>query len=992
MRDLRSYFFDDYIFYNPDGRSLGNGTFFVDLRDRSTPLPYAAAGGVQDKTYLVVMEPSDLFDDFVITADGRDKVEASAGDNLITTEGGDDHVKGGAGDDRIYLGNGSDTAYGGDGDDFISADAWIEYKKLSPIDIGPVSDFGLRTDLIFQVNNREPAGGGEVPKFFEGIDRIYGGAGNDILFGGLNADLIYGGDGDDVIDPGARRTAAIGEDTALFNFDRVYGGAGADVFYLAPESLDLDGASVTNLSEITGNLSSFATGSARGTVTNLLDSSIENLIGTESFGRKLVGSLISSNFSGLIANFSINSISLLIDAFSSEEEDDIATRDVIQVLDFNPIEDILVAPNSDSFQEALAVNIVAIRPDGLGDRQWALQFSVLDPSGVARTYAEAFLDPEFLQSIGINSPTSNSARRVLEDVVGSSVTIGNGEVRNSLNDLSNTNLLEDTIAIADSDAVLDVIGASSIAVITRADVFDEVPLIGTRYADFISANRRREEPGREGEPDFQSGGSARIFGFAGDDDLRGSQEGDEIYGGDGDDVIYSVGASTSPRDSIFGGLGNDTVFAGARHPDPDPQSDGLLRNALSAFGGLGSDIIDFTFSQTGIQLEARENEQTIFGADIDGSVLSQFLLEGFEQFIGSNATDEFRLGDLSVATGIAILGAGGDDVIITGAGSDILSGGDGDDRLDGGPAEDLLFGGPGADLFVLSDDIQDIISDFQEGSDLIDLSALNLVFLDLEISYENENKTAIVSVGDRKIVEIRSLSEIVIDLADFVFGGSDNVNEIFDGSDKELMRGEDGSDLFILRNDGRLDAIKHFELGVDKIDVSAFGAAGISDLLIENVLRRNGETSWVKITDAAGDPEVLLRFNDMRETDAAVLSAENFIFESTSTAAPEVQRILDGLEVEDLRGAPGSDLFVMSNDNVRDLVRNFQIGNDLIDVSALGATNINDLTVSELVRKNGTVSWLQVADADGDAEFILRFQGDTPLLETSLTEADFLFA
>lgn len=74
-----------------------------------------------------------------------------------------------------------------------------------------------------------------------------------------------------------------------------------------------------------------------------------------------------------------------------------------------------------------------------------------------------------------------------------------------------------------------------------------------------------------------------------------------------------------------------------------------------------------------------------------------------------------------------ILGLRGDDLLIGGALRDTLNGGSGDDILNGGRNRDTLTGGAGSDVFVLERNYgNDIITDFLDGTDLLDVSALNL--------------------------------------------------------------------------------------------------------------------------------------------------------------------------------------------------------------------------------------------------------------------------
>ncbi|OUR77293.1 hypothetical protein A9Q83_11335 [Alphaproteobacteria bacterium 46_93_T64] len=90
---------------------------------------------------------------------------------------------------------------------------------------------------------------------------------------------------------------------------------------------------------------------------------------------------------------------------------------------------------------------------------------------------------------------------------------------------------------------------------------------------------------------------------------------------------------------------------------------------------------------------------------------------------------EFTFGDYigGTQTGIdTLIGGDGDDIIFADDGADSLIGGDGDDTLIGGHGADTLYGQDGDDVFrtMSADDGDDIIMDFVEGEDVIDLDDL----------------------------------------------------------------------------------------------------------------------------------------------------------------------------------------------------------------------------------------------------------------------------
>jgi Ca2+-binding RTX toxin-like protein len=85
-----------------------------------------------------------------------------------------------------------------------------------------------------------------------------------------------------------------------------------------------------------------------------------------------------------------------------------------------------------------------------------------------------------------------------------------------------------------------------------------------------------------------------------------------------------------------------------------------------------------------------------------------------------------------------ISGGPGNDTISAGDGNDTIYGGPGRDIVDGGPGNDQMWGGPGKDVFYFSvgsrggsivssggtgKDNRDVIEDFRQGADKIDLQA-----------------------------------------------------------------------------------------------------------------------------------------------------------------------------------------------------------------------------------------------------------------------------
>ena len=81
----------------------------------------------------------------------------------------------------------------------------------------------------------------------------------------------------------------------------------------------------------------------------------------------------------------------------------------------------------------------------------------------------------------------------------------------------------------------------------------------------------------------------------------------------------------------------------------------------------------------------------------------------------------------------SLIGSNYNDTLTGSATGNVLNGGSGNDRLTGGAGKDTLIGGAGNDVFVFSaltdsgpiNDTWDVIKDFVQGTDRIDLSKLD---------------------------------------------------------------------------------------------------------------------------------------------------------------------------------------------------------------------------------------------------------------------------
>lgn len=222
-----------------------------------------------------------------------------------------------------------------------------------------------------------------------------------------------------------------------------------------------------------------------------------------------------------------------------------------------------------------------------------------------------------------------------------------------------------------------------------------------------------------GETDaFGLDGNDKIFRELRDLEIHGDDGDNKIYGGEGDDALYGEAG----KDVLYGRSGDDWLAGGS-------QADVI-------YGGAGD---DFLIGDTG--------KDKLRGGAGDDSIF------------GGRGADNMR-------------GGSGDDDLHGFNGADILKGGGGNDVLFGDKGNDTLTGGAGADVFhfgVLHG--SDVITDFEDGVDLLHLGHLNLTAANAldkfyEIGSANDNVVGFEYAGT--IIEINGLDLGDISAADLI--------------------------------------------------------------------------------------------------------------------------------------------------------------------------------------------------------------------------------
>ncbi len=158
------------------------------------------------------------------------KIQGLSGDDLIIGSPFDDFLEGWGGNDNLQGGEGNDTFVGGDGADTILGGNGIDLVDYSTAGAAIVADLSIG------------ASGGGGSDTFTSIENLIGSSFGDEISGSFGINLIWGGDGDDTIDGLDNADILRGEsgsDTLVGGFgdDDLFGGEGGDTL-VGDEGID----------------------------------------------------------------------------------------------------------------------------------------------------------------------------------------------------------------------------------------------------------------------------------------------------------------------------------------------------------------------------------------------------------------------------------------------------------------------------------------------------------------------------------------------------------------------------------------------------------------------------------------------------------------------------------------------------------------------------------------------------------------------------------
>lgn len=432
-----------------------------------------------------------------------------------------------------------------------------------------------------------------------------------------------------------------------------------------------------------------------------------------------------------------------------------------------------------------------------------------------------------------------------------------------------------------------------------------------------------------------SGGINLVTGTTGSENFAGTAAGEDLVGLAGNDTLNGRAGD----DTMVGGFGNDRYLL-------DDAGDLAIEQA-----GQGYDQVDTRFSMV---LPDHVEAGAVRGGgavDLTGNGLDNFIT-------GSDLTN----------------------VLLGGDGRDRLIARGGDDTLDGGLDRDVLEGGTGSDLFVFgADSSLDVITDFEIGLDLIDVTALGLAFADMRIVDTPLGALVLFDpdTGGSNGVTLNSVAAADLRLASFVTVFGENQPPITGTEGNDVLRGTvEDDELQGLGGADRIDGLAGADTLIGGPGDDTYTVDNAGDVVVEQpgegtdlvragvdvVLPSDVENASAAFGSGAGgaDDPINLTGNALANTlngNDAANTLTGLDGDDNLQGRAGTDEITGGPGADLLRGGADADTFVFATGDATgtgDRILDFEVGVDTIDLSATGLA-FGDLTITGTT--NATITY-----------------------------------
>ncbi len=792
---------------------------------------------------------------------GNDTVHGSQADDFIVGGAGSDYLYGNGGDDTFYI-EGSDAGYdrvlGGEGVDRVLGSTGIDVFRFSYFS-GDKS-----VEIIDGVSGADRIEGSASNNTLDfrntqllSIEKIYGAAGNDTIYGSNEADVIEAGIGSDY------NYGEGGDDQFLLSmgdtgYDRYNGGSGEDSILGTPQDDQIrmavfSGTNTVERIDGDGGLNTIVGNDSNNTLdftnTSLISiHSIDGAKGNDTLRGSQSDDLMIGGLGGdyVFGNggddvFVVTPGDTGFDRYSggegtdkllaTSEDDDIRLSNFsgnyrVETIDGGTGANRIVANASNNtldFRETTLLNIDSI---------WGMEGNDTLYGSVANDEIIGGMGSDYLygdagDDIFLLTPNDSGFDR-----------INGGEGYDKLIGTADDNIIQ--LAYFSGSKTVEVIdGAGGIDRIVSTESnntldFRNTELIGVQEIDGASGNDT-------------------LYGSSSDDRMIGGMGSDVLFGDDGDDVFVLTEGDTG-FDRYNGGNGIDRI-------EGTEQNDEIRISVFSSTNTV--EIID-----------GGNGENRIISTTSNNTLdFRQTTLENILLIDASKGND-------------TVFGSIDNDTIIGGEGSDYLSGHDGDDRFlttHGDTGYDRYTGGAGMDV-VIGTVENDVIR-------LSSFSGANTV----EQIDGGEGENVIVGSGSNNTLDFTNTELVNIDYIDAGSGndtvkGSAEGDVIIGGTGSDYLIGNQGDDQFQFSpGDTGYDRYNGGE-GVDRLDATD------ADDVIRISLFSGSNT--IEIIDGKGGDNVIEG------------SSSNNTLDFSAAELVNINRIDAGSGNDTVKGSNASDVIV----------------------------------------------------------------------------------
>ncbi|WP_299376516.1 calcium-binding protein [uncultured Tateyamaria sp.] len=748
---------------------------------------------------------------------GSDMIAGGADNDTVHGDAGADSLWGGTGQDVIDGGSGDDFGYGGDGNDTINGSTGSDYLSGNAGDDS--LNGGWDSDQLFGGDGADTLNGER------GDDKLYGGAGDDSLIGYTGNDQLVGGDGNDHL-AGSIGFDALsgndGDDTLLGGSDDdwLIGGTGSDELFGGDGNDVLEGsagADTINGQAGLGDVASYS-GSEDGVIINLE-------LGTASGGDAEGDYLVAiENVTGSDANDVLTGDANDNVLNGGLGDDTLSGGDGHDRLDGGFGDDVLNGGLGDdtlsSSSETSGYFQMHRAITGQGgfwnDQIWGTG----DYDGDGNSdLSNVFNSGGATADVHVSDGTTAAHQRWATGQGGIWDSMDwmtgdfNGDGRDDLMKVwgeagmatAAVHLSQATGGFAQNTRWADQQGAYGTAMTWMAGDFDgdgkddlmkvwgdagltNAAVHLSNGVQFLTNQRWADQQGTYADDMTWLTGD---FDGDGKDDMAKIWAADDGLANVG--VHRSTGNSFTPDSLWAAGLGETHVSsewftADINNDGRDDivhiwtEVDGL---AVSNHGNLSanvyiSDGVGFRMESWATEQGGRWLDQQWMAGDFNGDGRDD-LLKVWGENGQMNSDVHFSRAHTSALDGgegndvlfsgignDSLVGGAGDDLLLGGAGADWLEGQAGDDTLAGEDGNDLLTGGAGSDVFQFARrDDADVIADFQDNIDSIELTGFELISTTQALSHASQVGTDVVfdfGNGDTLTISNTTLAAVADDV------------------------------------------------------------------------------------------------------------------------------------------------------------------------------------------------------------------------------------